>query len=194
MKRDKNKEIGDRLRSIRERCGLTRKEVELQTNGEIKSASLSTFENNQSQISLRYLKVLLDFYRLKGVRSSYDWVISGDGMQPIEHEGLASNITAVKESAYFLQNNQNSKIITATTNRFSPYIKTGDFIGIIKRDSFTHELKLYTLLREDTPEFIFGKKDKETSLIYYIDRSDIVTQENVLSHQIYEVIWVRKQS
>ncbi|MBL5824306.1 helix-turn-helix transcriptional regulator [Serratia marcescens] len=194
MKRDKNKEIGDRLRSIRERCGLTRKEVELQTNGEIKSASLSTFENNQSQISLRYLKVLLDFYRLKGVRSSYDWVISGDGMQPIEHEGLASNITAVKESAYFLQNNQNSKIITATTNRFSPYIKTGDFIGIIKRDSFTHELKLYTLLREDTPEFIFGKKDKETSLIYYIDRSDIVTQENVLPHQIYEVIWVRKQS
>lgn len=194
MKRDKNKEIGDRLRSIRERCGLTRKEVELQTNGEIKSASLSTFENNQSQISLRYLKVLLDFYRLKGVRSSYDWVISGDGMQPIEHEGLASNITAVKESAYFLQNNQNSKIITATTNRFSPYIKTGDFIGIIKRDSFTHELKLYTLLREDTPEFIFGKKDKETSLIYYIDRSDIVIQENVLSHQIYEVIWVRKQS
>lgn len=194
MKRDKNKEIGDRLRSIRERCGLTRKEVELQTNGEIKSASLSTFENNQSQISLRYLKVLLDFYRLKGVRSSYDWVISGDGMQPIEHEGLASNITAVKESAYFLQNNQNSKIITATTNKFSPYIKTGDFIGIIKRDSFTHELKLYTLLREDTPEFIFGKKDKETSLIYYIDRSDIVIQENVLSHQIYEVIWVRKQS
>ncbi|BEO88526.1 helix-turn-helix domain-containing protein [Serratia nevei] len=194
MKRDKNKEIGDRLRSIRERCGLTRKEVELQTNGEIKSASLSTFENNQSQISLRYLKVLLDFYRLKGVRSSYDWVISGDGMQPIEHEGLASNITAVKESAYFLQNNQNSKIITATTNRFSPYIKTGDFIGIIKRDSFTHELKLYTLMREDTPEFIFGKKDKETSLIYYIDRSDIVTQENDLPHQIYEVIWVRKQS
>jgi len=194
VKRDKNKEIGDRLRSIRERCGLTRKEVELQTNGEIKSASLSTFENNQSQISLRYLKVLLDFYRLKGVRSSYDWVISGDGMQPIEHEGLASNITAVKESAYFLQNNQNSKIITATTNRFSPYIKTGDFIGIIKRDSFTHELKLYTLMREDTPEFIFGKKDKETSLIYYIDRSDIVTQENDLPHQIYEVIWVRKQS
>ncbi len=194
MKRDKNKEIGDRLRSIRERCGLTRKEVELQTNGEIKSASLSTFENNQSQISLRYLKVLLDFYRLKGVRSSYDWVISGDGMQPIEHEGLASNITAVKESAYFLQNNQNSKIITATTNRFSPYIKTGDFIGIIKRNSFTHELKLYTLMREDTSEFIFGKKDKETSLIYYIDRSDIVTQENDLPHQIYEVIWVRKQS
>ena len=186
--------IGERLRLIRERCGLKRKEVEELTSGKIKAASLSSYENNQSQISLKYLSELVVFYKQKRINISYDWLITGKGIPPSEGSDLTSNITAAKECAYFLQVNKMSKIITATTEKNFPYIRVGDFLGVIERQQFDRILKLYQVkyLTENT-DIILAKHDNGCDVFYKPEDNSIgkINRENMT--EINEIIWIRKQ-
>lgn len=56
------KEIGNRLRYVRESKGLSRKEVEILTAGEFKESILAMYENARRRLPTPRLKRLADFY------------------------------------------------------------------------------------------------------------------------------------
>ena len=58
------KEIGNRLRNIRESKSLTRKDVEEETKREFKESILAMYESGQRRIPTPRLKKLADFYQV----------------------------------------------------------------------------------------------------------------------------------
>jgi len=57
-------DVGHRLRNIREIKGLTRKDVEIQTDGEFKESILAMYESGRRNVSLPRLKRLSEFYEV----------------------------------------------------------------------------------------------------------------------------------
>jgi len=65
---DEMEVIGNRLRNIRESLNMTRKDVEMKSQGEIKESILAMYESGRRRLPTPRLKKLADFY---GVPVSY---------------------------------------------------------------------------------------------------------------------------
>lgn len=186
--------IGRRLRYLRERCGFTRKDVKSISNGEINASTIGNYENDISQVSLKALETLVDFYRSHGASATYDWIITGKGIGPIDADNSTSNVTAAKECGYFMQVNEKARVITATSDRFFPYIKIGDFLGVIKREYFTDTLKLYvTKDGNDKYDLLLGKVSNGNNIIFDIEKNDISNMYKTEDKELFELVWIRKQ-
>ena len=57
-------DVGHRLRNIREIKGLTRKDVEVATDGEFKESILAMYESGRRNVSLPRLRRLSEFYEV----------------------------------------------------------------------------------------------------------------------------------
>jgi len=187
------KDIAARIREIREYLDISRKEVEFRSGGLIKATSLSSFENAQSQISISYLKQLVEFYRREGVEISFDWLIAGNGPGPSDSVTLESNLSALKEVSFFKKNNYRS-IVYTVTNPVPPLnIAQGDIIGgVCSEKNSTHtKFRLFRLNNGETClhlSKIDGKKvvffDQEQQKISHLPLETV--------QDIYDVIWIRK--
>jgi hypothetical protein len=175
---------------IRETLGLSRKDVELLSGGDIKSASLSTFENNQSQISISYLRKLVSFYEEKGVDVSYDWIITGNGISPREKGLIANSLSAIEEMDLFKKKTANSIILTIETNEFRPLLTPGDVVGGIRETSL-QGLNL-CIIRKHTEYVLKLAQQFDAGLIVTTINSpelSIIYQNDISS--VYRVVFIR---
>lgn len=187
------KDIANRIRELREFLDISRKEVETRSGGLIKATSLSSFENAQSQISISYLKQLVEFYRGEGVEISFDWLIAGNGPGPSDSVTLESNLSVLKEVSFFKKNNHKSIIYTIAKPIISLNIAQGDIIGgVYSKKNTTHtKFRLIKLNNGETSLYlskIEGKKvvffDQEQQKISYLQLETV--------QDIYDVVWIRK--
>lgn len=185
------KEISYRLKEIREKLGLSRKNIEEESNHEIKATSLSTFENNQSQISISYLKRLVSFYQKKGIHVNYDWLITGIGVSPEESNLIGNGLSLINETEYFKINNTQSIILTVKTNEFTPIIMIGDIIGAIKIAEPVFNAKLCAIKTNDDFLIKIAKKTNSGIIIYNWNPIDvnIINPTNVVD--IYQIVYFR---
>jgi transcriptional regulator with XRE-family HTH domain len=186
-------DIANRIRELRDLLELSRKEVEIRSNGTIKASALSSFENAQSQISITYLKQLVAFYRQQGVDVGFDWLITGNGPAPTETSTLESNLAVIKEISFFKKMNANSVIYTSPKNILALNIEQGDVIGAVIAKKRIQKTKL-CLIRLKNGEYILGLAlDKsENIIIFDPDQVAIDSLPLEMVDNIYEIIWIRK--
>lgn len=183
-------DINTRLKMIRETLGISRKDVELLSGGDIKAASLSTFENNQSQISISYLRKLVSFYEKQGIDISYDWLITGNGVNPREKTLIANSLSTIEEMDLFKKNTKNSIVITVATNEFQPILAPGDVVGGIKETNL-QGLNL-CIIKKHTEYVLKLAKQFDAGLIVTTINSPefSVIYQNDISN-IYRVVFIR---
>jgi transcriptional regulator with XRE-family HTH domain len=170
-----NNQLPERLRLIRDMVGFSRREVEERSGGQINAASLSSYENNQSQISIVYIQKLVSFYSSQGITISYDWLITGFGDAPQESSRIDSNISSIKEANFFKKENRNSIIHTVETNDLSPIIKPGYIIGGILEQENTSKERI-RIIRKNAGDIILCNSK-------IIDEKLIVVNKNLsISH------------
>ncbi|WP_341660305.1 helix-turn-helix transcriptional regulator [Vibrio sp.] len=185
------KDIAYRLRQIREVSGLSRKEVEQISLGVLKASSLSTFENNQSKISIHYLANLVQFYRNQSVNVSFDWVVNGEGITPSKQNNMLRNLSAVNEANFFRESHSNSIILSSDTY-FPPYINVGDFVGAVKNDDDKDKTKIRVIKIKDKGFSILEGSFFDDFFIYRTGDGELINlpSSNVL--ESYDIIWIRK--
>ncbi|SMG59704.1 helix-turn-helix domain-containing protein [Cedecea sp. NFIX57] len=187
------KDIANRIRELRELLEISRKEVEIRSNGVIKASSLSSFENAQSQISISYLKQLVTFYQQQGVDVGFDWLITGNGPAPTESSTLESNLAVIKEISFFKKMNDNSIIYTSPKSIPSLNIEQGDIVGAVKTKKRTQKTKL-CLIRLTDGEYILAltRESSENIITFDPDQAEVNSLPLEMVEDIYEIIWIRK--
>ncbi|WP_158784360.1 helix-turn-helix domain-containing protein [Pantoea sp. BAV 3049] len=187
------KDIADRIRELRELLDISRKEVEIRSGGLIKATSLSSFENAQSQISISYLRQLVEFYKGEGIETSFDWLIAGNGPGPSDSVTLESNLSALKEVSFFKKNNYKSLIYTVTKSMTSLNIAQGDIIGgVYSKNNPTHsKFRLFKLNNGETCLYL-SRVDGKKVVIFDQDQQKISYLPLETVQEIYDVVWIRK--
>ena len=185
------KNIGTRLKLVREAAELTRKDVESSSLGEIKSSSLSSFENNQSMISINYLVKLMYFYELENLIVDYKWLLTGMGNTPVKDLDINSNLNIIKEVSAFKELNKSAILYTVDSSDFAPFMCVGDVLGAIKSNDYSSGIKIVNtkdggllLKNAYVNNGVLVYNAPNVQVLKSIDDSDVVG--------IYDVIWIRK--
>lgn len=184
-------ELAIRLKTIRVRANLSRKDVEKLSAGDIKASSLSTFENAQSLISISYLRRIIDFYSSQGIDVSYDWLFTGYGIAPEEKSILSSNLSSIKESDFFKYSNENSIIITVDNESLEPLVSIGDLIGAVRVKMDFNGTKLCVI---NTNKGLIVKPAKVINngvVILDLNTKEMVFFDKDHIIDLYRVIWIR---
>lgn len=186
-----NNNIGSRLRFIREIKDLSRREVEERSNGDIKAASLSSYENNQSQISINYIQKLVSFYSSIGIDIDYGWLITGIGDIPHEQSNIDSNVSSIKEAGFFKKENRNSIIHTVDNETLSPLIKIGYLIGGVLDIDNNHKERI-RLIKKVNGDIIIGNSKLIESKMIITDTNGSISHLNMKDiESTYSIIWIR---
>ena len=185
------KELGIRLKTIRTKANLSRKDVEKLSSGEIKASSLSTFENAQSLISISYLRKLVEFYSSQGMDVSYDWVFTGYGIAPDDRSLFSSNLSAINESEVFKRSNENSIVITVDNSSLEPIVSIGDLIGAVKSKLDFTGTKLCVINTNNGLVVKPAKIINNGVAILDLNTKDMVFVDRVHIMELYRVIWIR---
>lgn len=183
-------EIATRLKILRDVSALSRKDIEARSNGRIKYSSLSTYENGQSNVSVDYLRRLVDFYESQGVSVSYSWLIDGTGYAPMKNNQMAVNLSSISEISLFQQQNPNS-IVLSSDKSYADFIDVGDFLGGVKTTQNGKKLKLRILNIKDIG-FIISHCAILGNNIFSIEDKKVSEIEINKVIDYYDVIWVRK--
>lgn len=185
------RELGIRLKAIRTRANLSRKDVENLSSGEINASSLSTFENAQSLISISYLRKLVEFYSSQGMDVSYDWVFTGYGIAPEDRTLFSSNLSAINESSLFKQSNDNAIVITVDNTSLEPIVSVGDLIGAVKTKMDFTGTKLCVINTNNGLVVKPAKIINNGVVILDLNTKDMVFVDREHITDLYRVIWIR---
>lgn len=186
-----NNNIGSRLRLIREIKDLSRREVEDRSNGDIKAASLSSYENNQSQISINYIQKLVSFYSSIGIDIDYGWLITGIGNIPHEQSNIDTNVSSIKEAGFFKKENRNAIIHTIDNNELSPLIKIGYLIGGVTDKENDHKERI-RLIRKVNGDIVIGNSKLIENKMIITDKNGSISHLNMKDiESTYSIIWIR---
>lgn len=186
-----NNNIGSRLRLIREITDLSRREVEDKSNGDIKAASLSSYENNQSQISINYIQKLVSFYSSIGIDIDYGWLITGIGDIPHEQSNIDTNVSSIKEAGFFKKENRNAIIHTIDNDELSPLIKIGYLIGGVL-DKENNQKERIRLIRKFNGDIVIGNSKLIEGKMIITDKNGSISHLNMKDiESTYSIIWIR---
>lgn len=187
------KDIAHRIRALRALLDISRKEVEMRSEGRIKATSLSTFENAQSTISIPYLRQLVYFYQTQGIVVGFDWLITGNGPRPSHRSVLESNISVIQEVAFFRKTNQHAIIHTATESLPFLYIEQGDIIGAVRteKNMYRTAVRLFRLTSGES-KIMLTKIFDGNVMTFDLSQTRLQSLPLETVEEIYDVVWLRK--
>lgn len=169
--------VGKRLAILRSSTGLTRHQVEEQTNGELMASSLSNYERGAANLSLNKLMAVYRFYS-QHLSVDLNWLLLGKGTNPQTATALMED--SILEEIHSFQSHANH-FMTMTKTDNAPYWRKGDFIGGIKKQP-SNEFMFWILQTRsgeiiieagefDSDYFIYQRSNNAGLAIY--PRSDI---------------------
>lgn len=121
--------IAQRLTSLRNATGLTRKEIEIRYG--IKSASLRSWEIGTRTLKKRTAEALASIFKKHGIICTADWILTGEGLDPLEASAQSTEEACILKEIYLFQSfyNDDSIVIQAQDHYMTPWIQKGDFVG-----------------------------------------------------------------
>ena len=171
--------------------GMTRREVEVASGGEILASSLSSFENNQSKISISYLSKMISFYKSKGIVIDFEWLFTGVGFEPMQCIDINSNINVIKEASFFKDLNKSSILYTVDNNDFSPFINIGDVLGGVKCEKKHSGIKIVNTVNLGLL-LVNAYVDCECITYNTSREQNIKRLDYSVVVGVYDVVWIRK--
>lgn len=167
MYRKMSKEsVGKRLAILRSSTGLTRQQVEEQTNGELMASSLSNYERGAANLSLNKIMAVYRFYS-QHLSVDLNWLLLGKGTDPQSTNSLMED--SILEEINSFQSHQNH-FVTMTKTDNAPYWKKGDFIGGVKKQP-SNEF-MFWILQTKTGDIIIEAGEFNNDYFIYQRRNN----------------------
>lgn len=137
-------ERGNRLKQLREMCGLTQNAIEKKYG--IKAGTQTIWENARRYgLSPKSAQTILKVFNQEGVICHLDWILHGKGLPPIKrmisndslrtNELLDDNDSIINEMHDFIQTHPGAIDFIMHDDSMSPVFQTGDYlIGMQLKD------------------------------------------------------------
>ncbi len=142
--KNKDKEIGKRLRLIREHLGLTRQDLQSKYN--LSSETLKSWESGKIGLTAKGLDRCLELYKQEKIVLSKEWVVTGIGLDPrlsaaianiqLEAKLQTNNDIAIsdfdlalKEVTFFRNLSSAAVVMQVSDNDMQPFYSPGDYVG-----------------------------------------------------------------